>query len=189
MSGLDKIIETIKADAKQKAEAIVGRAKEQCEQIKQDTEAQALAIKQRAQVQGEQDANTLAVRINSIAEANKRKEQLTVRRGQIDQVITGAVKQLNQQSDEQKLALYQSFVQQSSIKQGLLQANQADQHLLEQLVTLVDGDFKVDKTVANISGGIIVKGDELIDNFSFDVAIRDHLPELSALAAQHIFKE
>lgn len=188
MTGLEKIVQKIISDAESKAQLILDRANEYVKEQEAETERQRETLIAEAVAQGKREAQVLEVRMNSLAEATSRKSDLEQRRQTVSKTIDLALQQLSGRSDEEKVQLYSELIGKSKLQGGSVSLATSEQHLVKQLLAAVGDNFTVGEP-ADISGGVILRSGDITENLSYDLVIRNYLPELSAVAASHLFTQ
>lgn len=183
MTGLEKIIETIIADGRAKEQAILDGARTYCDQELEETRLEASEILRQAREDAESQAKTIDIRFSSLAETNKRKQELANRQRLVDQIIDQALEKLNQQDKQAKVDLYVGLVRKNEIKSGTIALNADDQYLMKDLLAELGPDFSASDDLAAIRGGLLVYRGDVLENLSYDLVIKNYKYQLSAALA------
>lgn len=188
MTGLEKIVQKIIADAEEKAQLIIERANEYVKEQEADTDKQRTDLISSAVNQAKRDAEVLEVRMNSLAEASQRKADLEQRRQIIADTVEQALQNLADRSAEEKVKLYSQLIENSKLSKGTIHLCEADQAIMDDLLTVVGSAYRAGES-ADIRGGVIIREGDITENLSYDLVIRNYMPELSALAASYLFTQ
>ena len=100
MTGLEKITDRIRNDAKKDAEAILAEATAECEKIKAAYAVKIREMKEKLNEDAAKEAESVVVRAKSSAEMAKRNLLLSKRSDMIDAVIEAAHRDVLEQSEE-----------------------------------------------------------------------------------------
>ena len=184
MDGLTRIQEKIIADANVEVQAFRDQANEYAEQQESFAAQRRATILDEAKQKAEADAQALIARSRSIAAANEKRAHLVRRQQEIDRVFDVALELLARRSRLEKIVLYCAILEKNGITHGEIMLAQKEQDLGKLLLAELGGSFTIAKEPAPISGGLLIKRGRIIDNFSYDLLLRDMRPELSQIAAR-----
>lgn len=182
MSGLERILEKIKADADAAVESILSDADKQAnvllEQGNADAERQYEALLQSTKA----DCAAKAEAARSAAEAQERQALLAARGAEIDRVIQQAMQVLNELPDgeyfDRLLLLIKRFAQPG--KDGVVLFGEKD---LARLPSdwmkrandiLPNGTLTLSEKPAPISNGFLIRYGEIEQNCTFDALLEDN---------------
>jgi V/A-type H+-transporting ATPase subunit E len=184
VDGLTRIQEKIIADANVEVQAFRDQANEYAEQQASFAAQRRATILDEAKQKAEADAQALIARSRSIAAANEKRAHLVRRQQEIDRVFDVALELLARRSRLEKIVLYCAILEKNGITHGEIMLAQKEQDLGKLLLAELGGSFTIAKEPAPISGGLLIKRGRIIDNFSYDLLLRDMRPELSQIAAR-----
>ena len=100
MQNLDKIIEKIKSEAAEKAEAVLRQSQEKCDAVIRDAEERAAAVTDGAAARAKRESLATVERAYSAAEMKRREIMLAARVGMINRAFSEAERYLCELSDE-----------------------------------------------------------------------------------------
>ncbi|HHU08082.1 MAG TPA: hypothetical protein GXZ59_07050 [Clostridiaceae bacterium] len=184
MEGLDKITARIVEDAKAAAEKIEADATEKADALILEAEDTAVQLLEERRAQTSEDAESLLSRGQSLVRSEKRKMSLHRRQDQIEEVINAALYKLVADPAETKLHRYVQMIESKDIKGGEIVLSSSDQELGPVLLERLTGDFSLSDTPGDFRAGIIVKQDKIIDNLTYDLAVRNARDELTQYVAE-----
>ncbi len=185
MQGIERIKQHILANADATVKAIQEDAAALEKKTLAESEERCRKILQEAEENARRDAAMTVRRGESLADAEKRKNRLAHRQNIAESVISRALILLTEESEERRVERYASWVHALGVKEGVITLSEREQHLKEPLAdALGAGTFTFSKLGGNFSGGIMIQHGRVTDNLTYDLAVRDHRPELT----RHIFE-
>ena len=196
MTGLDKILDCIAAEAAAEAEKIIAEAELDAEKIiekaKDLAENEAKIIIKNA----EDKADFITKRAASLCELKEREAILEAKREQINFILDETKKVLRSLPDDEYFALILKLCKKylSSAK-GEIIFSAADlkriprgfKTNLSKLAKAVGGDIKVSEQTRNINGGFILSYGDIEENCSFDALFESNFELLSDKVNEILF--
>ncbi|NLB10750.1 MAG: hypothetical protein GX834_06765 [Clostridiaceae bacterium] len=184
MEGLDKITARIVEDAKTAAGKIEADAKSKADVLLSEAETAAGELLEERRTQSEEDAKSLLSRGQSLVRSERRKITLRGRQSQIEGIIDAALNKLASDSAEIKLSRYVEMIESAGIKGGEIVLSSNDRELGSALLERLTGDFSLAEEPGDFRVGIIVKQDKIVDNLTYDLAVRNARNELTQYVAE-----
>lgn len=184
MEGLDKITDRIVEEARIKAEKIEADARTKAEALLSEAEITAKQLLEEMWAQTEDDAESMLSRGQSLVRLEKRKDTLIKRQNQIEGIIDAALNKLAADSPETKLLRYVRMIEAAGIKAGEIVLSPADKEIGPALLAELTGDFSLSSSSGDFRAGLIVKQDKIIDNLTYDLAVRNARNELTQYVAE-----
>ena len=186
MSGLDKIIQDIKAQADAKAEELLTAAKEKADAV--IAEAQKDADKQMADAEekARRDSDQVIERAHSSAQLRQQKMILEKKQELIEQVMDKAKETIRGLSDEDYFSMIEKMASRFSLSEpGVIRFSKKDLDRLpagfaDKIRQAVGGDVKVAEEPADIDGGFVLGYGGIEENCSLKAlftSMRDRLQD------------
>ena len=195
MSGLDKIIQDIKAQADAKAEELLTAAKEKADAV--IAEAQKDADKQMADAEekARRDSDQVIERAHSSAQLRQQKMILEKKQELIEQVMDKAKETIRGLSDEDYFSMIEKMASRFSLSEpGVIRFSKKDLDRLpagfaDKIRQAVGGDGKVAEEPADIDGVFVLGYGGIEENCSVDAMFRSEHEGLQDCVAGILFKE
>lgn len=183
MDGINRIQEQILADARLRAQEQEKKAEAYRLELLQEAEAEGAALRAEAEAELALEGEQLMARTRSYAETKSRTENLRVRQEAVQEALERALAVLGQRPAADRLSFLETLVKQSRVEAGTVRLSEADLDLRADLQRELGSAFTVSETAAAISGGLLLEGEEVVENLSFDLLLRNRRAELTAWAA------
>lgn len=187
MDGLERIKTEILAEADARVEAIMLSAEQYRLEQEQAAQSKGEALLAEAKKRADKEADRLLARMESLADATSKRAALQARQDQIQVCIEQALERLKARPEQERVAHLAALVEGSDCKDGELLLNAADQALMAPLLERVGKAFKAGKEAAQIMGGLLIRREQIIENYSYDLYVRNHRSELSRLVSDLLF--
>lgn len=191
MTAVEKIVERIELDAKAEAEAIIAEAEQKALKIKFDSKNEATMAAENFKAEADKKAERIVAAAESAANLTVRNELLYKRREEIEKTLKELeehLKSLPEKKYFDKLMLL--AVDSANGKQGVLYMNSADLKRVPQTFKEIlssKGITVSDKADDTISGGFILKYDDIEINEDFSALIADKKEQLEDIINSCLF--
>lgn len=191
MTAVEKIVERIELDAKAEAEAIISEAEQKALKIKFDSKNEATMAAENFKAEADKKAERIVAAAESAANLTVRNELLYKRREEIEKTLKELeehLKSLPEKKYFDKLMLL--AVDSANGKQGVLFMNSADLKRVPQTFKEIlssKGITVSDKADDTISGGFILKYDDIEINEDFSALIADKKEQLEDIINSCLF--
>ena len=191
MTAVEKIVERIELDAKAEAEAIISEAEQKALKIKFDSKNEATMAAENFKAEADKKAERIVAAAESAANLTVRNELLYKRREEIEKTLKELeehLKSLPEKKYFDKLMLL--AVDSANGKQGVLYMNSADLKRVPQTFKEIlssKGITVSDKADDTISGGFILKYDDIEINEDFSALIADKKEQLEDIINSCLF--
>lgn len=191
MTAVEKIVERIELDAKAEAEAIIAEAEQKALKIKFDSKNEATMAAENFKAEADKKAERIVAAAESAANLTVRNELLYKRREEIEKTLKELeehLKSLPEKKYFDKLMLL--AVDSANGKQGVLYMNSADLKRVPQTFKEIlssKGITVSDKADDTISGGFILKYDDIEINEDFTALIADKKEQLEDIINSCLF--
>lgn len=191
MTAVEKIVERIELDAKAEAEAIIAEAEQKALKIKFDSKNEATMAAENFKAEADKKAERIVAAAESAANLTVRNELLYKRREEIEKTLKELeehLKSLPEKKYFDKLMLL--AVDSANGKQGVLYMNSADLKRVPQTFKKIlssKGITVSDKADDTISGGFILKYDDIEINEDFSALIADKKEQLEDIINSCLF--
>lgn len=191
MTAVEKIVERIELDAKAEAEAIIAEAEQKALKIKFDSKNEATMAAENFKAEADKKAERIVAAAESAANLTVRNELLYKRREEIEKTLKELeehLKSLPEKKYFDKLMLL--AVDSANGKQGVLFMNSADLKRVPQTFKEIlssKGITVSDKADDTISGGFILKYDDIEINEDFSALIADKKEQLEDIINSCLF--
>ena len=191
MTAVEKIVERIELDAKAEAEAIIAEAEQKALKIKFDSKNEATMAAENFKAEADKKAERIVAAAESAANLTVRNELLYKRREEIEKTLKELeehLKSLPEKKYFDKLMLL--AVDSANGKQGVLFMNSADLKRVPQTFKEIlssKGITVSDKADDTISGGFILKYDDIEINEDFTALIADKKEQLEDIINSCLF--
>lgn len=184
MEGIERIKNHILAEADRTVRSIEEESRQLVEKETLECERECQKILVEAKERADHDADLLVKRGESIADAERRKRDLAGKQEIVDEVITRALDKLLQEPPEKRVARYADWIHALNIGEGVITLSANEKTALggALLKALPGGRFSIAEEEGDFTGGLMVAHGRVQDNLTYDLAVRDHRPELARLA-------
>jgi vacuolar-type H+-ATPase subunit E/Vma4 len=184
VEGIERIKNHILAEADRTVRSIEEESRQLVEKETLECERECQRILAEAKGRADHDADLLVKRGESIADAERRKRDLAVKQEIVDEVITRALDKLLQEPPEKRVARYADWIHALNIGEGVITLSANEKTALggALLKALPGGRFSIAEEEGDFTGGLMVAHGRVQDNLTYDLAVRDHRPELARLA-------
>lgn len=195
MSGIDKILQDIKAEADAKTEEILSAAKEKADAVKAEAQADADKISADAAARAERESDQVIERAHSSAQLRQQKMILEKKQELIGDVLAKAKAALGNLSDEDYFAMIKKQASRFTLSEpGTVRFSKADLDRLPDgfentLKEAVGADVSIAQEPANIDGGFILSYGGIEENCSFDAIFRSEREKLQDIVSGILFKD
>ena len=192
-TGLESIIQEIKADAEAKARDIIANAEKEAEAIKSDAKKQADLIISDSKTQAEQKSKLIAERGNSAKELSYRKALLCAKQEIISEMLTKALEKLKSLPDSEYFALLVKLIAKHQTGQsGKLMLSEKDYKrtpagFAGEVAKASDNKLTLDDGFAKISSGFVLVYGGIEENCSFEALIASNDEMLKDIVKSKLF--
>ncbi len=193
MQGFEKIKAQIALDANSEKDRIIAKATAQAEELSRGYAQKAKAAEAEALQKGTAEIAAAKARSSHTSEGTVKLALLTKKRSLIDRAFVAAKKELLALQPDDMLLVLLGLGKGLNEKSGEILMNPADRdklgsQLAKQLSKNIGGDFKPAKDTVNISGGFILRCNDIEINCSFDRLLDRAHTELSGEVAGILFE-
>lgn len=189
MDNLDKLLELIQSETSEQIDVLKADDERYRERLFQEAEAQRQSILAEAVKRAEKDAEQLIARASSMARADRRKADLAAKQSDVARLIELALKQLVTKPKDDRITLYAGIIRNGAIAPGELILGKNDQDIADALLSKLPDGFTTSKEVGDFQGGFVIRRGAIEENFTYDLIVRNHRPELAQLAMSLIKDE
>lgn len=184
VEGIERIKNHILAEADRTVRSIEEESRQLVEKETLECERECQKILAEAKERADHDADLLVKRGESIADAERRKRDLAGKQEIVDEVIMRALDKLLQEPPEKRVARYADWIHALNIGEGVITLSANEKTALggALLKALPGGRFSIAEEEGDFTGGLMVAHGRVQDNLTYDLAVRDHRPELARLA-------
>lgn len=188
MEGIDRIKDHILTEADAEVEAIVKETRDVIEREILTAEEERRKILIEAAERADLDAALLIKRGESVADAEKRKQELAQKQNLADAAVRLALDKLVREPAEQRVLRYAGWIRRLGLAGGVITLSETDRMELgdKLLAQLAPAAFSIDPEAGDFLGGVLVTHDRIRDNLTYDLTVRDHRPELARIALEHL---
>lgn len=195
MEGMERIRESILAEARTQAEAIIKEAEDKVKEMEIQAEKRAEELTKNRLERAEVEAQEAQKRMLSMAELELKKQSLEAKQSIIDQAFDKALVKLNNLPDEKYAAMIVSALGSVGIKGGeeLIVPPQDREKfqkgLLKKINDKLGFELKLSDEDRGIQGGFIVKVDGVEINNSFETLLRMEREKVESEIADILFQQ
>ncbi len=189
--GIDNILERIAVDAEKNAEVVTAEARVKATELYAERTAEAKSAASERIAAAENEAINRINHIKSTAALESRKLILAAKREVVEEVFSDIAPTFRKLPKDEYAAFLAGVARKSAQKGTLFFAN-VDYDVADQVRELLKNDpgYKVAKTtVKDISGGFIIKYDNVRIDCSLDAICQTMRPELEAIIVSKLFPE
>lgn len=198
MTGLEKILKAIEADADKNADEIIGKANREAEEIMAAAEQEAEKKCSEIAIKSEMDRKAVISRAESAASLQEKKIILDAKQQMISNIITSARNSLTILPDSEYIQVILRMVKKyAHQKSGVILFSAADKKRLPSDFDALLKNILSDKTgasltvsveIVNLEGGFILKYGDIEENCSFDAIFGAAKEELQDKVNTLLFK-
>jgi V/A-type H+-transporting ATPase subunit E len=195
MEGMERIRESILAEARTQAEAIIKEAEDKVKEMEIQAEKRAEELTKNRLERAEVEAQEAQKRMLSMAELELKKQSLEAKQSIIDQAFDKALVKLNNLPEEKYAAMIVTALGSVGIKGGeeLIVPPQDREKfqkgLLKRINDKVGFELKLSDEDRGIQGGFIVKVDGVEINNSFETLLRMEREKVESEIADILFQQ
>lgn len=195
MEGMERIRESILAEARTQAEAIIKEAEDSVKEMEQQAEKRAEELTKNRLERAKVEAQDAQKRMLSMAELELKKQSLEAKQSIIDQAFDKALAKLNNLPEEKYAAMIVSALGSVGIKGGeeLIVPPQDREKfqkgLLKRINDKLGFELKLSDEDRGIQGGFIVKVDGVEINNSFETLLRMEREKVESEIADILFQQ
>lgn len=183
MEGLERILEQIVAEANASADSLRQKAQAEAAQKRAAAEKQREEILDEAKKNAAAETAATLQRAKSLAASEQRKQGLASRQNAVEQVLAGALSKLQALPAAEKATLYAAMVKQHHLEGGEITLPAADAAVAAPLLEKLGSGFTIAPNAGAFGFGLKVQNGSLRDDLSYELALRDLRPQLSAFIA------
>ncbi len=198
MTGLDKILNVINADAQAKAEAIISQASEEALKIQEEAKIEAEKKCKEIATKTESEMNVVMSRAQSTADLQKKKMLLLLKQEIIAEMIQSARASLDQLSNDEYTGILLRMIKShahseageillSSYDKVRLPANFTDL-LANALQSKSGAHLTISKDLAPFKGGFLLKYGDIEENCSIDALFNSAKEDLQDMVNKLLFE-
>ena len=195
MEGMERIRESILAEARTQAEAIIKEAEDKVKEMEIQAEKRAEELTKNRLERAEVEAQEAQKRMLSMAELELKKQSLEAKQSIIDQAFDKALVKLNNLPEEKYAAMIVSALGSVGIKGGeeLIVPPQDREKfqkgLLKKINDKLGFELKLSDEDRGIQGGFIVRVDGVEINNSFETLLRMEREKVESEIADILFQQ
>ncbi|HZX46219.1 MAG TPA: V-type ATP synthase subunit E family protein [Clostridia bacterium] len=195
MEGMERIRESILAEARTQAEAIIKEAEDKVKEMESQAEKRAEELTKNRFERAEVEAQEAQKRMLSMAELELKKQSLEAKQSIIDQAFDKALVKLNNLPEEKYAAMIVTALGSVGIKGGeelivpLKDREKFQKGLLKRINDKVGFELKLSDEDRGIQGGFIVKVDGVEINNSFETLLRMEREKVESEIADILFQQ
>lgn len=193
MTGLEKIVNQIKADAEATCERILAQSAEKCSAISDAAHENVADIKAAGEVKARDCYDRIIARANSAAEIEQRKILLTARQKAVSDAVAYARNQLLHLSDNEYFDLIFKLISTYSLEgDGEISFNSNDlsrlpESFLSTANSFAKGNLSLSSEAVDIDGGFVLSYGGIDVNCSFKSLFSDNSEKISDAVAGILF--
>ncbi|NLZ91748.1 MAG: hypothetical protein GX918_07495 [Clostridiales bacterium] len=195
MEGMERIRESILAEARTQAEAIIKEAEDSVKEMEGQAEKRAEGLTKNRLERAKVEAQEAQKRMLSMAELELKKQSLEAKQSIIDQAFDKALVKLNKLPDEKYAAMIVSVLGSVGLAGGeelivpLKDRERFQKGLLKRINDKLGFELKLSDEDRGIQGGFIVKVDGVEINNSFETLLRMEREKVESEIADILFQQ
>ncbi len=195
MDGMERIRESILAEAKAQGESIIEETEKKIKAMEKQAVKQAEENTQNRLARAEVEAEEAQRRMLSMAELDLKKQSLGVKQSLIDQVFEKALDRLKTLPEEKYINMMASVLKNADLKGGEELIVPSEDRakfqggLLEKLNNKLGFKLKLSEESRNMQGGFIVKVNGVEINNSFETLLRMEREKIETEIAEILFQQ
>ena len=194
MTGLEKILEEIKAEAKANADAVLAEAEEKAKEIIAQAEAEACKKADDISKNTDKKVQDILNRGNSSASLEKQKAKLVAKQQVISTVLSNSLKQIENSDDNTYFQIVLKLIEKNSQStNGKIAFNENDlrrlpENFINEANKVSKGNLELSETPVKIKSGFILIYNGIEENCSFDAIFRSKHEELTDKISALLFQ-
>ena len=195
MEGMERIRESILAEARTQAEAIIKEAEDKVKEMEIQAEKRAEELTKNRLERAEVEAQEAQKRMLSMAELELKKQSLEAKQSIIDQAFDKTLAKLNNLPEEKYAAMIVSALGSVGLKGGEVlivppqDREKFQKGLLKKVNDRLGIELKLSDEDRGIQGGFIVKVDGVEINNSFETLLRMEREKVESEIADILFQQ
>ncbi len=195
MEGMERIRESILAEAKAQTESIIKEAEEKAKEMEKNAVKKAEEDTKNRLVRAEEEAKEAQRRMLSMAELDLKKQSLGVKQSLLDRAFDGALDRLKDLPEEKYIEMMVSVLKNAGLKGGeelIVPPEDRERFrkgLLEKLNGKLGFELKLSEEVRSMQGGFIVKVNGVEINNSFETLLRMEREKIETEIAEILFQQ
>lgn len=195
MEGMERIRESILAEARTQAEAIIKEAEDSVKEMEQQAEKRAEELTKNRLERAKVEAQDAQKRMLSMAELELKKQSLEAKQSIIDQAFDKTLAKLNNLPEEKYAAMIVSALGSVGLKGGEVlivppqDREKFQKGLLKKINDKLGFELKLSDEDRGIQGGFIVKVDGVEINNSFETLLRMEREKVESEIADILFQQ
>ena len=193
MTGLDKIVNQINADADATCDRILKQSAERCADISEAAIQNAADIKSSGENKAKDSYNRIIARGHSSAEIEERKILLTARQKAVSDAVANTLSHLLSLSDSEYFELIYKLISTYSLNgDGVIRFNSRDfsrlpENFLSEANSFAKGNIQLSEEILNIDGGFVLSYGGVDVNCSISSLFSDNSEKISDAVAKILF--
>jgi V/A-type H+-transporting ATPase subunit E len=197
MPGIDQILETILSTAHEQAEAVWAGARDRCDRIRREAEAEAERLRRDVEKAARDRCGEIERRTMTQARLERRRQRLAVKQELLDEVFARALDALRALPDDRFVPFVSRLMAGAAVtgRERVLTAagdRRIDAALIGRANRILEarglpGGLTLSERHADIRGGFILEDDGVISNCSFEMLLRQLRPGVEAEVARMLF--
>lgn len=199
MPGIDQILETILSTAHEQAESALEGARDRCDRIRREAEAEAERLRRDVEKAARDRCAEIERRTVTQARLERRRQRLAVKQELIDEVFERALDALCALPDDRFVPFAAGLMAGAAVTGRERVMTAADERRVDDaLVGRVNrtlemrglpGNLVLSEERAPIRGGFILEEDGVMSNCSFEMLLRQLRPGVEAEVARMLFAD
>jgi V/A-type H+-transporting ATPase subunit E len=195
MEGMERIRDSILAEAKAQAEGIIKEAESRLKEMEDQAVRKAEENTQNRLARAELEAQEAQRRMLSMAELELKKQSLEAKQALIDQAFDKALSRLKELPDETYAAMIVSILGSAGLtgREELVVPPQDRERFQKGLLKRINDDLgfelKLSDETRSIQGGFIVKSNGVEINNSFETLLRMEREKIESEIAEILFQQ
>lgn len=192
MAGTDAIINKILADAEEKASQIKTQSKIDCDEVIANATSEAKKMMDEVVENKQSVIDETVKRQKAVAELDAKKIVLKAKKDAIDEAFRLAKEQLNGLSSEKYFEVVSNMISTYAEDGDVVTLSAKDKKLitkakLDKIATAKNIKLTLNKEYGDFEGGVILSGNGMDKNLTFDVELKTLRDEMETEIADMIF--
>lgn len=194
MAGTDAIIKKILADAEEKASQIKTQSEIDCDEVIASAESEAKKMMDEVLQNKQSVIDETVKRQKAVAELDAKKIVLKAKKDAIDEAFRLAKEQLNSLSSEKYFEVVSNMISTYAEDGDVVTVSAKDKKLitkakLDKIATAKKIKLTLNKEYGDFEGGVILSGNGMDKNLTFDVELKTLRDEMETEIADMIFNK
>lgn len=194
MAGTDAIINKILADAEEKASQIKTQSKIDCDEVIANATSEAKKMMDEVVENKQSVIDETVKRQKAVAELDAKKIVLKAKKDAIDEAFRLAKEQLNGLSSEKYFEVVSNMISTYAEDGDVVTLSAKDKKLitkakLDKIATAKNIKLTLNKEYGDFEGGVILSGNGMDKNLTFDVELKTLRDEMETEIADMIFNK